>query len=66
METIDLLRSGQLQGIKRLDLAAGLTEFPIEIFDLADSLEILNLSILRSITNYLLILAKIYLPPDFI
>jgi hypothetical protein len=31
METIDLLRSGQLQGIKRLDLAAGLTEFPIEI-----------------------------------
>jgi hypothetical protein len=44
METIDLLRSGQLQGIKRLDLAAGLTEFPIEIFDLADSLEILNLS----------------------
>jgi Protein tyrosine and serine/threonine kinase/Leucine rich repeat len=44
MEMIDLLRSGQLQGIKRLDLAAGLTEFPIEIFDLADSLEILNLS----------------------
>jgi hypothetical protein len=44
METIDLLRSGQLQGIKRLDLAAGLTDFPIEIFDLADSLEILNLS----------------------
>jgi Protein tyrosine and serine/threonine kinase/Leucine rich repeat len=44
METIDLLRSGQLQGMKRLDLAAGLTEFPIEIFDLADSLEILNLS----------------------
>jgi Protein tyrosine and serine/threonine kinase/Leucine rich repeat len=44
IETIDLLRSGQLQGIKRLDLAAGLTEFPIEIFDLADSLEILNLS----------------------
>ena len=44
METIDLLRSGELQGIKRLDLAAGLTDFPIEIFDLADSLEILNLS----------------------
>ncbi len=44
MEPIDLLRSGQLQGIKRLDLAAGLTEFPTEIFDLADSLEILNLS----------------------
>ncbi len=44
METIDLLRFGKLQGIKRLDLAAGLTEFPVEIFDLADSLEILNLS----------------------
>jgi hypothetical protein len=44
METIDLLRSGQLQEIKRLDLAAGLTEFPIEILDLAASLEILNLS----------------------
>jgi hypothetical protein len=44
METIDLLRSGKLQGIKRLDLAAGLTDFPIEIFDLADSLEILDLS----------------------
>ncbi len=44
METIDLLRSGQLQGINRLDLAASLTEFPIEIFELADSLEILNLS----------------------
>lgn len=44
METIDLLRAGKLSGIKRLDLAAGLTEFPIEIFALADSLEILNLS----------------------
>ncbi len=44
METIDLLRSGQLQGMNRLDLAASLTEFPIEIFELADSLEILNLS----------------------
>lgn len=44
METIDLLQSGKLQGIKRLDLAAGLTKFPIEIFNLADSLEVLNLS----------------------
>jgi Protein tyrosine and serine/threonine kinase/Leucine rich repeat len=44
METIDLLRSGQLRGINRLDLAAGLTDFPIEIFELADSLAILNLS----------------------
>src|SRR5690606_32111029 len=38
------LRRGELAGIQRLDLAAGLTEFPREIFDLADSLEVLNLS----------------------
>jgi Protein tyrosine and serine/threonine kinase/Leucine rich repeat len=44
MDTLDLLRSGRLAGIKRLNLAGGLTEFPSEIFDLADSLEILDLS----------------------
>jgi Protein kinase domain/Leucine rich repeat len=38
------LKAGLLTGIQRLDLACGLTEFPREIFDLADSLEILNLS----------------------
>jgi hypothetical protein len=38
------LKSGQLVGVKRLDLAFGLTEFPSEIFELAESLEILNLS----------------------
>lgn len=43
-ETLDLLRAGQLQGITRLDLSCGLHEFPREIFDLADSLEILNLT----------------------
>jgi Protein tyrosine and serine/threonine kinase/Leucine rich repeat len=41
---LEQLKSGQLVGIKRLDLSCGLTEFPREIFDLADSLEILNLS----------------------
>ncbi len=41
---MEQLKAGQLTGIKRLDLACGLTEFPREIFDLADSLEILNLS----------------------
>jgi Protein tyrosine and serine/threonine kinase/Leucine rich repeat len=41
---LDKLRAGQLAGTVRLDLACGLTEFPCEIFDLADSLEILNLS----------------------
>ncbi len=44
METLHLLQSGKLAGIKRLDLAAELTQFPPEIFGLADSLEILNLT----------------------
>lgn len=44
MDTLAQLRAGQLAGIKRLDLSCGLTEFPREIFDLAESLEILNLS----------------------
>ncbi|GAB3310008.1 leucine-rich repeat-containing protein kinase family protein [Hymenobacter humi] len=44
MHTLEQLRAGELAGIQRLDLAAGLTEFPREIFDLADSLEVLNLS----------------------
>lgn len=44
MHTLDQLRSGQLKGIRRLDLSASLTHFPEEIFTLADSLEVLNLS----------------------
>lgn len=43
-DTLSQLRGGQLAGITRLDLSCGLIEFPPEIFDLADSLEILNLS----------------------
>ena len=42
--TLTALRSGQLQGITRLDLACDLREFPREIFALADTLEVLNLS----------------------
>ena len=42
--TLSLLRAGKLAGAPRLDLACGLTEFPREIFDLADTLEVLNLS----------------------
>lgn len=42
--TLDALRSGELQGITRLDLACDLEEFPQEIFELADTLEVLNLS----------------------
>ncbi|MFO6424113.1 protein kinase [Motilimonas sp. KMU-193] len=44
MHTLAQLKSGQLTGCKRLQLAEGLTEFPSEIFTLADSLEILDLS----------------------
>jgi len=44
MNTLAQLKAGQLAGATRLDLACGLTEFPREIFELADSLEILNLT----------------------
>lgn len=44
MHTLEQLRRGQLAGAARLDLACGLTEFPREILDLADTLEILNLT----------------------
>ena len=44
MHTLEQLRSGELTGITRLQLRCGLTEFPREIFELADSLEILDLS----------------------
>jgi hypothetical protein len=42
--TLAALRSGELKGITRLDLACDLQEFPREIFELADSIEVLNLS----------------------
>lgn len=42
--TLEELKSGKLIGEKRVKLACGLTEFPEEIFSLADSLEILDLS----------------------
>ena len=42
--TLDQLRRGELRGARRLKLACGLTEFPRELFELADSLEILDLS----------------------
>ena len=43
-DTLTHLRTGKLAGTTRLDLSCGLTEFPREIFDLADSLEVLNLT----------------------
>lgn len=42
--TLEQLRAGRLAGARRLKLACGLTEFPHEIFDLADTLEVLDLS----------------------
>ncbi|OBV41142.1 leucine-rich repeat-containing protein kinase family protein [Janthinobacterium psychrotolerans] len=42
--TLEQLRAGQLAGAQRLSLSCGLTSFPPEIFDLADSLEILDLT----------------------
>lgn len=44
MDTLAQLRAGRLAGATRIDLSCGLTEFPREVFDLADSLEVLNLS----------------------
>jgi len=42
--TLEQLRAGTLAGANRLTLACGLSEFPPEIFALADTLEILDLS----------------------
>lgn len=44
MHTLEQLRSGALAGIRRLDLSCDLSELPEEVFALADSLEVLNLS----------------------
>ena len=43
-DTLAQLKAGKLQGVKQLKLSCGLTHFPQEIFDLADSLEILDLT----------------------
>ncbi|MEM5352129.1 leucine-rich repeat-containing protein kinase family protein [Paraburkholderia caribensis] len=42
--TLEDLRAGQLAGARQIKLACGLTEMPREIFDLADTLEVLDLS----------------------
>jgi len=44
MHTLEQLRSGALAGTRQLDLSVGLTELPDEVFALADTLEVLNLS----------------------
>jgi Protein kinase domain len=43
-QTLDGLKSGLYKGAKRVKLSCGLTEFPREILDLFDTLEILDLS----------------------
>ena len=43
-DTLSQLKAGKLQGSTSFKLSAQLTQFPAEIFDLADSLEILDLS----------------------
>jgi Protein kinase domain/Leucine rich repeat len=44
MHTLKQLQSGALQGTTRLDLSCNLTAVPPEVFGLADTLEVLNLS----------------------
>lgn len=44
LNTLEELRTGKLAGSRRLKLAECLTAFPNEIFDLAETLEILDLS----------------------
>ena len=44
LENLRALRRGALAGARRLDLCCDLTALPPEVFDLADTLEILNLT----------------------
>ena len=44
MHTLEQLRAGALASHQRVNIRAGLTEFPTEIYQLADDLEILDLS----------------------
>ena len=44
MQTLEELQSGKLKGIKELKISENLSSFPQEIFDLADTLELLDLS----------------------
>ena len=43
-DTLAQLKAGKIQGSKQLKLSCGLTKFPPDILDLADSLEILDLT----------------------
>lgn len=43
-DTLRRLRAGELTGCTRLDLSCELTDLPPEVFELADTLEVLNLT----------------------
>jgi Leucine-rich repeat (LRR) protein len=44
LNTLEQLRAGELAGSRHLKLSCGLSEFPPEIYDFAETLEILDLS----------------------
>lgn len=44
LNTLQQLRSGELAGSRRVKLACGLQDFPVDLFELAETLEILDLS----------------------
>lgn len=44
LDTLHCLQAGQLAGSRQLKISCGLREFPPEIFSLADTLEVLDLS----------------------
>jgi hypothetical protein len=44
MHSLEGLRAGEYNGLNRVKIPSGLTEFPLEILQLSDSLEILDLS----------------------
>jgi len=44
MNTFEQLKAGKLIGEKRLKLACGLSEFPKEIFEMAETLEVLDMT----------------------
>ncbi len=43
-QTLEELKSGKLKGLKKLKLACGLSEFPEDILELSETLEVLDLS----------------------
>ena len=43
-DTFSLLKAGQLIGSKQIKLACGLTQFPAELYELTDTLEVLDLT----------------------